>query len=316
MKDKNNIEMFQNNQNHIVNAILVDKQGLSDFQKTPNKLEIAIPKVGIERFRIPLNIEHKDKTIMSHDCEANMFINLLKNKKGANLSRFCKILQEYGEKNSVNNSFFSNILAIIKKDLRDFEDEDLIQKSYISLSFKYPVKQQSLKSNNWGWQYYDLSMEGIQENHNSSTLIQLTLKYEYSSTCPCSLSLAKQYEKDYQNKPTNEGNGVATAHSQRSIAHIQVSYDSSTDFHIEDLIHLMRKAIPTETQSLVKRIDEQAFAILNGENPLFIEDASRQVSMILNKEDRILDWQAKIEHIESLHSHNAVAYISKEVNLN
>ena len=63
---------------------------------------------------------------------------------------------------------------------------------------------------------------------------------------------------------------------------------------------------------MVKRIDEQAFAILNAENPMFVEHASRRLAHVLNLEEKILDWEASVEHFESLHSHNAVAYIRKE----
>ena len=141
--------------------------------------------------------------------------------------------------------------------------------------------------------------------------MSLTLNYEYSSTCPCSLSMSKQYESQFRAGETNEGSGIASAHSQRSFATVNVTYRLEDHIHIEDLVELMRKAIPTETQSLVKRLDEQAFAILNGENPMFVEHASRRISLVLNQESRILDWNVKIEHFESLHSHNAVAYICK-----
>ena len=142
--------------------------------------------------------------------------------------------------------------------------------------------------------------------------MSLSLDYEYSSTCPCSLSMAKQYEKDFRDGLTNLGNGIATAHSQRSNANVRVDYSIQTDFWLEDLIALLRKALPTETQSLVKRIDEQAFAILNGENPVFVEHVARRLSLALDADQRILNWDVKIEHFESLHSHNAVAYIQKE----
>ena len=39
--------------------------------------------------------------------------------------------------------------------------------------------------------------------------------------------------------------------------------------------------------------------------------ADAGVTLISPFVGRILDWQAKVEHFESLHSHNAVAYISK-----
>ena len=40
-------------------------------------------------------------------------------------------------------------------------------------------------------------------------------------------------------------------------------------------------AVPTETQVMVKREDEQAFAELNAANPIFVEDAARSFAAVL-----------------------------------
>ncbi|MGB0454903.1 MAG: GTP cyclohydrolase FolE2 [Bacteriovoracaceae bacterium] len=303
------LETLKENNKHVLNCAVQDASGLNDFQKIPNQVMIAIPRVGIERFRIPMLIEHKDGTVLNHDVEASMFVYLEAHKTGANMSRFCSILQDEGLKKPINTKFISELLGRYRKDLRDYKDEKLIPQAELMLKFKYPVKQKSLKSGNWGWQYYEVEIKGVQTK--DQTLIKYVLGYEYSSTCPCSLSMSKQYEAAYREGTETEGTGIASAHSQRSLATVEATVSVDHIFHFEDLIDHMRMAIPTETQSLVKRVDEQAFAILNGEHPMFVEHASRRISVQLNSDARIIDWNVKIEHFESLHSHNAVAYISK-----
>jgi GTP cyclohydrolase I len=298
------------NHKDIVDCSVKDESGLNDFQKLPNSHGISIPRVGIERFRVPLNYRHEDGTLMNHDSEASMFVSLGADKTGVNMSRFCKILQEESEETPVSNDFFKKILRRFRADLRDYDTEELIPSSELNLKFKYAVKQPSLKSGNWGWQYYNCEMKGT-ENRDGKVEMKLVLNYEYSSTCPCSLSMAKQYEEDYRSGKTTEGTGIATAHSQRSNAKTEITYSLEQGFTIEELISLMREALPTETQSLVKRLDEQAFAIINGENPIFVEHVARRLSHALDSDSRILDWNVHIEHWESLHSHNAVAYIQK-----
>lgn len=291
----------------VLNCEVKDQSGLNDFQKLPDQDMIAIPKVGINRFRVPLNFIHRNGEIMNHDCHASMYVNLKPGKTGINMSRLCSILQDQGGKQSVDLSFLRNIIDRYRDELRDENSEDPMEKAFIKLSFNYPVKQKSLKSDNWGWQYYRCELEATEEK----TFIKVS--YEYSSTCPCSLSMAKQYEMEYQAGKTNEGTGVGAAHAQRSQANVKVQIDSAKDFHIEDLIDLLRLALPTETQSLVKRLDEQAFAILNGSNPMFVEHASKRLYKVLNAQPEILDWVANIEHFESLHSHNAAAVIYKGI---
>lgn len=300
----------------VVNCEVKDQTGLNDFQKLPEQSGIAINKVGINRFRIPLNYYRKDGTVQNHDTVASMYVDLSGGKTGINMSRLCAFLQEEAKNHSVGIDFMRTVLERYHLDMRDSPDEPPLNKAWLKLRFAYPIMQKSLKSANAGWQYYDCALEGrsvmnVVGDHELK--LYLTVNYEYSSTCPCSLSMAKQYEEDFKNGVTTEGNGIATAHAQRSVCTATIEFAPEDLFMIEDLVDLLRIALPTETQSLVKRLDEQAFAILNGENPMFVEHATRRLARVLNNETRILDWACSVEHRESLHSHNAVGVICKGI---
>ena len=82
---------------------------------------------------------------------------------------------------------------------------------------------------------------------------------------------------------------------------------------IIELIDLVEGALKTPVQATVKREDEQAFALLNGTNLMFCEDAARRIKIALNSDERILDYWARCTHFESLHPHNAVSVITKGV---
>ena len=289
-----------------------DATGLNDFQKLPARQGIAIPRVGISRFRLPLNFKHRDGQLMNHDCEASMYVNCPAGKTGINMSRLCAILQDEGANRPACPTFFKSVLSRFRSELRDEDSEDKLADAFLKVQLSYPIKQLSLKSHNWGWQYYRTTLEG-RETKESGLRLYMTVEYEYSSTCPCSLSMAKQYEADFAAGLTDEGKGIAVAHGQRSRATVKIELAANAAFAIEELIDLIRLAIPTETQSLVKRIDEQAFAILNGSNPMFVEHASKRLFKVLEEEQRIADWIVTLEHFESLHSHNAVAVIKKGI---
>ena len=81
----------------------------------------------------------------------------------------------------------------------------------------------------------------------------------------------------------------------------------------EDLIDLCRRAVPTETQVMVKREDEQAFAELNAANPIFVEDAARLFCEQLQVEPRVGDFRVIASHQESLHSHDAISVLTDGV---
>jgi GTP cyclohydrolase I len=128
------------------------------------------------------------------------------------------------------------------------------------------------------------------------------LDYVYSSTCPCSVELSEHARRTR--------NQIATPHSQRSVARVSVELVGAETLWFEDLIELCVAAIPTETQVMVKREDEQAFAELNGSNPIFVEDAVRLLCERLGDEPRIGDFRVVASHQESLHSHDAVSILT------
>ena len=292
-----------------------DATGLNDFQKLPDEQGILIPYVGISRFRLPMTFLH-DFGPMTHDVEASTSVQLSKGKTGINMSRLCQALQDAALTEHVSASMLQKLLSRLTDELRDSTAEELLENATLKLRFKFPVKQKSLKSENWGWQYYDVTLTAEVNNKNNigEFKFSFSMDYEYSSTCPCSLSMAKQYENDYENGLTQEGNGIGVAHGQRSRARVLVALSPEglrSNFFLADLLQILKLAVPTETQSLVKRIDEQAFAILNGSNPMFVEHVAKRLWNSLNECSFLDDWIAQIEHFESLHSHNAAAVIHK-----
>jgi GTP cyclohydrolase I len=129
------------------------------------------------------------------------------------------------------------------------------------------------------------------------------LDYVYSSTCPCSLELSEHARATR--------NQLATPHSQRSVARISVELaEGQGCLWFEDLIDMARAAVPTETQVMVKREDEQAFAELNAANPIFVEDAARLFAEQL-QDARVGDFRIVASHQESLHSHDAVSVLTE-----
>jgi GTP cyclohydrolase I len=129
------------------------------------------------------------------------------------------------------------------------------------------------------------------------------LDYVYSSTCPCSLELSEH---------ARQARGqLATPHSQRSVARISAVIDcDEACLWFEDMIDACRRAVPTETQVMVKRADEQAVAALTAANPIFGEDAARLFCEQLQAEPRVGDFRVVASHQESLHSHDAISILT------
>ena len=84
-------------------------------------------------------------------------------------------------------------------------------------------------------------------------------------------------------------------------------------FPITALIDLIEGALKTPVQTAVKREDEQEFALLNGQNLMFCEDAARRLQEVIDVEPLFKDFWLRVNHLESLHAHNAVAIVTKNI---
>jgi GTP cyclohydrolase I len=169
------------------------------------------------------------------------------------------------------------------------------------MRFSFPMLRTSLRSGLEGYQYYNVALEMVTTEEGTQRLVHLD--YVYSSTCPCSLELSEHARRTR--------NQIATPHSQRSVARVSVELIGEETLWFEDIVDLCNAAIPTETQVMVKREDEQAFAELNGANPIFVEDAVRLLCGRFEAEPRIGDFRVVASHQESLHSHDAVSILTK-----
>ena len=213
-------------------------------------------------------------------------------KKGINMSRIMRTFYKFQDR-VFSVDLLEEILKAYKEDLES-------QESFLRLSFSYPLMLQSLRSGMKGYQYYDVSFEGRLDNYDQF-FKHMTVNFEYSSACPCSYELSEHARKE---------RGVAAIpHSQRSVAEVTVALKD--EFFVEDLVQICRTALKTETQVMVKREDEQAFAELNGAFQKFVEDAARLLYEELDSYNSIHDFVVRCAHLESLHSHDAVSRICK-----
>jgi GTP cyclohydrolase I len=217
----------------------------------------------------------------------------------------------------------------IRRLLRDFLDShaQLSDRAMVRIEFDHLVRRAALKSDHSGWKSYPVAIAGTMDKGHFS--LELGCEVVYSSTCPCSAALARQLIQDRfahdfaRGRPLDydavvawlgsEQGICATPHSQRSVAQVRVKLAPGFDVPIIELIDRVEAALQTPVQTAVKREDEQAFALLNGQNLMFCEDAARRIQGTLDADDRVLDYQVRATHQESLHPHDAVAVATKGI---
>jgi GTP cyclohydrolase IB len=271
---------------------------LPDLQNGPSSLiqgaKVAIQQVGIHNFKLPLKWTRQSGDPIELETAVTGTVSLAAEKKGINMSRIIRSFYEH-KGNVFNADYIEDILRLYKSNLQTFDAK-------IILKISYPIIQKSLRSGNHGYQYYNIAVEcNLDQAHVFERIVHFD--FVYSSACPCSYELGEHARK-YRNK-------AVVSHSQRSVARISIKYDKHVWF--EEIQQMCVKALATETQVMVKREDEQAFAELNGANLKFVEDASRLLYEVFNNDGRIIDFKIICSHLESLHSHDAIGCIVKGV---
>jgi GTP cyclohydrolase I len=269
---------------------------LPDLQNGPESLikgaRAEIQHVGISNFRLPIRFRTRDGGELTLETSVTGSVSLEADKKGINMSRIMRSFYKHAER-AFSMDVIEGVLGTYLEDLGSLD-------ARIQMRFRYPMKKRSLRSGLEGYQYYDIALEMLTSGREVQRIMHLD--YVYSSTCPCSLELAEHARRTRRQ--------IATPHAQRSVARLSVELVGKRTLWFEDLVELCNAAIPTETQVMVKREDEQAFAELNASNAIFVEDAVRLLCHQLEGDPRIGDFRVVASHQESLHSHDAVSILT------
>lgn len=241
--------------------------------------------------------------------------------KGIHMSRLYRELDHLADPHNLTPHALRGVLDAMVASHRDCDTRG----ARVRLSFDLLARRPALvTAGMMGWKSYPVEVRASVRDGRHQLHIQV--KVAYSSTCPCSAALARQLvEQAFLTAFGNQDSidpdrvaawllqnaTVATPHSQRSEARVQATLppDAQT-WDLFALIDTIEDALGTPVQTAVKRADEQAFAALNGQNLMFVEDAARRIQAALR--GRFAHVRTHVCHMESLHPHDAVAWAREQ----
>ncbi len=279
--------------------------------------------VGMSEIHQPLRILDGG-TAREVDTRIQVFVDLDDARaQGIHMSRLYLMLDQHARTRPLTPAGLKLLLSSLLETHRD-----LSTRVFIQFDFDFFLRRNALVSEYSGWNSYPVTIKGILSEGQMH--VEVGLRVLYSSTCPCSAALARQLIQDQFRQDFSSRNQVsfsevrawlgrqesirATPHSQRSAARLLLRLaEQSDEFGICSLIDMSEEVLETPVQTAVKREDEQAFALRNGQNPMFCEDAARKLKGALGTREDVLDFWLRVEHYESLHAHDAVAIVTKGV---
>lgn len=296
---------------------------LPDVALNERPLTLAsIEWVGMQRIDVPITLDGSGVFNLVH-ASADVHVDLPEPSiKGIHMSRLYRLLDQFAE----HSVLTPNGLASLLKGMVQSHADCHSTRARVCLDFNLLCRRAALITEGLsGWKSYPVHVEGVWQEGRMHLSVQVSVTY--SSTCPCSAALSRQivegaFLETFSHKSSVSPADVAewlrshastaTPHSQRSVAKIQVDILNHTEeLGLMKIIDLAEATLGTPVQTAVKRADEQEFARLNGQNLMYVEDASRKLQHALFP--LYPNSSVFVSHLESLHPHDAVAWTSSNL---
>ena len=253
---------------------------MEDIQNHQDDRNIDIDQVGVKGIRYPITVLDKNLGEQQTIAKINMYVNLPRHYKGTHMSRFVEILNEHSRRISLQS--FPEIMEEMKKRLN-------AESAHMEITFPYFIKKEAPITRSEGLMEYKCTITGAV---NTGSDLALRIHVPVSTLCPCSKEIS-----DFG------------AHNQRGEVRLQVRFKKFV--WIEDLIRLVEESASSEVFSVLKREDEKYVTEHAYEHPMFVEDIVRDIAQKLNRDSNITWFAVESENFESIHNHNAYAYVEK-----
>jgi GTP cyclohydrolase I len=253
---------------------------MQDVQNSKDYREIDIDQVGVKGISYPITVRDKNEGEQQTVAKINMYVNLPRYYKGTHMSRFVEILNEHSRRISLQS--FVGILEDMKKRLD-------AKSSHMEITFPYFINKAAPVTRSQGLMEYQCTFKGSLDNKSDLMII---IRVPISTLCPCSKEISE-----------------FGAHNQRGEVRLQVRFKKF--IWIEDLIKLVEDSASSDVYSVLKREDEKFVTERAYNNPMFVEDIVREIAIKLNTDQNITWFAVEAENFESIHNHNAYAYVEK-----
>jgi GTP cyclohydrolase I len=300
-------------------------RSLPDIATAPQSATAGVLDwVGMGEIEMPVSLADEQGRAGAASARVDAFVNLRRpDVRGIHMSRLYLHLDAALSAEPLSPTSLRRLLKEFLESHAELSDRAMLR-----IRFDHLVRRKALASDNSGWKAYPVTLTAVLDQGHFA--LELAVQVQYSSTCPCSAALARQliqeqFAGDFADGAVldrdavlawlgSEQGIVATPHSQRSLAEVKLRLvPSFAHLPVIEAIDRVEEALKTPVQTAVKRVDEQAFALLNGQNLMFCEDAARRIQALLLQDERVADFHVRVSHHESLHPHDAVAVATRGV---
>lgn len=253
---------------------------LPDIQKTADTRNIPIDKVGVRGVKFPIVVLDRQDERQHTIGDFTLTVDLPSEFKGTHMSRFLEVLNEHGKEVSV--SALPSLLTGLKSRLN-------AEKAHVRVTFPFFMRKKAPVTGKEGMMEFTCAFDA---EINGSYSVLMEVKVPVTTLCPCSKEISEY-----------------GAHNQRGWVSVKVR----TNDHVwlEELIEMIESSASCALFPVLKRPDEKWVTERAYENPRFVEDMVREVALKFDADERITAYEVEVENEESIHAHNAYAYLRR-----
>jgi GTP cyclohydrolase IB len=253
---------------------------LPDIQKTQDSRNIPIDRVGVRGVRYPIRVKDRSAGDQHTIGDFTLTVDLPSEFKGTHMSRFLEALNEH------QGGISGDELPVLLQSLRDRLHA---RNAHVVVKFPYFMAKKAPVTGKEGLMPFECGFEAVL---NGAYRVKLLAKVPVATLCPCSKEISEY-----------------GAHNQRGW--VTVSVESDGHLWLEEVIEMIEASASCALYPVLKRPDEKWVTERAYDNPRFVEDLVREVALAFDKDGRIGRYEIEVENEESIHAHNAYAYLSR-----
>ncbi len=263
---------------------------LPDIQSNSDTRGVALLGAGISQVAAPLTVTDASGKAQPVGAEFTFSVALPQEAKGTHMSRFMLLLNEWEANAQQGTPFTLDMTAPLKQMVDRLEAPS----GAMAVTFPYFVDKTSPVTKLTGAFQVRVTLAAHWNTQTDTLDAMIQLGMPMATCCPCSKAIS-----DYG------------AHNQRALCTATLLYKNQSNISkapsIAALVESLDECASCPVFPILKRPDEKWVTERQYDNPKFVEDVARDVTLALDTQHGTCGGMVRVEALESIHGHNALA---------
>ncbi|OFV68170.1 MAG: GTP cyclohydrolase [Candidatus Syntrophoarchaeum caldarius] len=292
---------------------------LPDVQSNHPDIQINLTRVGVKNVKKLVEVARDNKRPIILISTFNIFVDLPREIKGANLSRNFEAIDEVLEE-AINAPVYEieELCSAVARKLLD--RHEYASRAEVQMQSEYIIKRRTPITDMQCQEIVDIYADAIATGGDEITIKRrIGAEVLGITTCPCAQEIMRELAADELSKLGLAEDKIRTflknvpmaTHNQRGRGMITIEVSDGVDVSLDEIIEIIEESMSSRIFELLKRVDEASIVEAAHRRPRFVEDCVRAMAKLVVErltnlpDDSIITIMQTNE--ESIHRHNAFA---------